>query len=164
MEKPEEPAADPYIDWLEIEAIYTSGGRLKEVADANQISTQKIVAHALRQGWKRPDAAVSRKATNSKSGHLAKRLITLVDRQISAIEEQADMEGGLADPDREARALSNLTRTLDKLIELERESASLGKQRAGDGRTRAEAERTLRARLESRLARLAGEDETNRVS
>lgn len=153
------------VDWERIEHVYQTEEKLASIAKYYGLTVQKIVAHAQREGWalryeRQQASRLKRTPGNTDPATLRKRLTALVERQI------AEIEGRLAEPvesrdhERDARTLSNLTRTLDKLIELKRaasveraEAKRLREEASGDDG--AKADDVLRQDLARRLARIA---------
>lgn len=153
------------VDWVHIEQVYQTEEKLANTAKIYGLTVQKIVAHAQRHNWplryEREQAGKQRRSpVSTDPATLRKRLTALVERQI------AEIEGRLAEPaeswdhERDARTLSNLTRTLDKLIELKRAAASERaeakrmREKAG-GNDGAKTDDVLRQDLARRLARIA---------
>jgi len=153
------------VDWARIARVYQTDAKLANIAKEYDITVQKIVAHAQREGWplryEKQQATKQKRAPGSTDpATLRKRLTALVERQIAEIEGRLAEPAESRDHERDARTLSNLTRTLDKLIELKR-AASL--ERAEAKRLREEAssndgaktDDVLRQDLAGRLARIA---------
>ncbi len=153
------------VDWAHVERVYQSDQKLAIIAKKYGLTVQKIAAHAKREGW--PLRYEKQKAVRPTTAQrladpatLRRRLTALVERQIAEIEGRLADGSESRDHERDARTLSNLTRTLDKLIELKRAAAS---DLAEAKRTRqskekdegAKAEHALRQDLARRLARIA---------
>ncbi len=151
-------------DWERIERVYQTTEPLAIIAKEYGITVQKIVAYATRENWplrgERQRARKREKPSRlSDTATLRNRLTGLVERQIAEIEERLADDAQARDHERDARTLSNLTRTLDKLIELKRAAAA---ERAEVKRTKEKAatdgdagEDALREDLVRRLARIA---------
>jgi LysM repeat protein len=161
-------------DWARIYDVYQTDEKLAYIANEYGVTVQKIVAHAQREGWplryeKGQAAQQVKKPGSTDPATLRKRLTALVERQIAEIETRLAGNPKGRDQERDARTLSNLTRTLDKLIELKREAA---RERAeakrlkeaanqdGDG----ESADALRTDLARRLARLVSPDDAEAFS
>ena len=153
------------IDWAHIERVYETDEKLATIAEHYGITVQKIAAHAKREGWplryeKQKVCTPVKPKRIADPATLRKRLTALVERQIAEIEGRLEEGSESRDHERDARTLSNLTRTLDKLIELKRAAAL---ERAEAKRTRqsqenddgTKAERALREDRARRLARIA---------
>ncbi len=152
-------------DWARIKRVYQGDDKLACIAKEYGLTVQKIVAHAKREGWplryeKQKAAKRSMASGNTDPATLRKRLTALVERQIAEIEGRLAEALESRDHERDARTLSNLTRTLDKLIELKRTAAA---ERAEAKRKREETnsddgtktDDALRQDLARRLARIA---------
>jgi len=115
-------------DWERIYHVYQTEEKLAFIANEYGLTVQKIVAHARREGWplrceKQQASKLAAKPGSTDPATLRKRLTALVERQIAEIEARLIKTPEGRDQERDARTLSNLTRTLDKLIELKREAA-----------------------------------------
>lgn len=167
MPTPNTPGPDKLSadDWARIYDVYQTDEKLAFIAKEYEITVQKIVAHARREGW--PLRYEKQRSLNPPTAPgstdpatLRKRLTALVERQIAEIEARlVDTPEG-RDQERDARTLSNLTRTLDKLIELKREAAleraeAKRLKEAANQDGNAESDDILRTDLARRLARLA---------
>lgn len=166
-------------DWDRIEQAYRGSEPLADVGARYGITMQKIVAHARREDW--PLRGARKTKTLRGAGHahktkqasaaaLMKRLTRLVEQQIDDIEKRLKRKAASQDHERDARTLSNLTRTLDKLIELKRSAEADRAARARAKRDDRKAtgsdrdEDALRADLAGRLARLAAAGNRDGVS
>ena len=172
------PAADdalPQPDWDDIRRVHQTGVPLKPVAEKYRISIQKISAYAKSQGWPPRPTTSTKKISNVQNAPqrqkspaaLLKRLTGLVEQQIAEIESRLASRKGAEDHERNARTLSNLTRTLDKLVELKRseeEDKAARARRSNEARTRkkigADAD-AIRTDLARRLTRIAAGSQTN---
>jgi hypothetical protein len=168
------PVCDP--DWKEIFDVYSAGLPLKPIAEKFQIHVQKISAHAKREGWTRHPAGAKRdlvaaikKPTASSQGtmSLMKRLTGLVERQIAEIEVRLAEKTEARDHERDARTLSNLTRTLEKLVDLRRgveeekaEKRRLARKENATKEKEADAD-VIRANLARRLVRITSASTSN---
>lgn len=153
------------VDWAHIAQVYQTDEKLANIAKEYGITTQKIVAHAQRQGWplryERQQATKQKRSPGSADpATLRKRLTGLVERQIAEIEGRLADAAASRDHERDARTLSNLTRTLDKLIELKRAAATdraeaKHMREKANGDDRAKSDDALRQDLARRLSRIA---------
>jgi len=153
------------VDWERIEQVYRTEEKLANIAKEYGLSVQKIVAHAQREGWalryeRQQASRLKRTPGNTDPATLRKRLTSLVERQIAEIEGRLAEAPESRDHERDARTLSNLTRTLDKLIELKRaaavEQAEAKRMREEvSGNDGAKTDDVLRQDLARRLARIA---------
>lgn len=167
------PAREP--DWVHIARVYQGEEPLEKIAGHYGLSVQKISAHAQAQGWplRKYRNARTESATGQKRQDLAAlmhRLTGLVERQIKEIETRLCEAGEARDQERDARTLSNLTRTLDKLVELNRGAeddraakAQRARETAKRKGSKADGE-AMRAHLARRLSRLAAQANSSRVS
>ena len=153
------------VDWERIEQVYRTEEKLANIAKEYGLSVQKIVAHAQREGWalryeRQQASRLKRTPGSTDPATLRKRLTSLVERQIAEIEGRLAEATESRDHERDARTLSNLTRTLDKLIELKRaaavEQAEAKRMREEvSGNDGAKTDDVLRQDLARRLARIA---------
>ena len=153
------------VDWARIEQVYQTEEKLANIAKEYGLTVQKIVAHAQREGWrlrydKQRAGKQKRSPGSTDPATLRKRLTALVERQIAEIEQRLAEPAESRDHERDARTLSNLTRTLDKLIELKRaaavEQAEAKRLREEvSGNDGAKTDDVLRQDLARRLARIA---------
>lgn len=158
---PAEALPVPQPDWTEISIAFQGGEPLTPVATKNGVSVQKISAHAQKEKWQR---RTSKKrlgeATPQKTEQLMRRLAGLVERQVAEIETRLIETSEARDHERDARTLSNLTRTLDKLVELRRdaeEEAETKNRQARDleiSEGKGSSADAIRADLARRLARI----------
>lgn len=173
--------------WDEIERAYLE--TTEPLADLGQrfgISFQRIVAHAKGQKWPprriplpgkgelhglpdRPTLQVSGQSKAETKGGLHARLHNLLAHHIADAEDRLASIGGggeqstAADRERDARTLSSLIRTLEKLIELDDRRAADAKSAIAEQKlaqqTNAEGEtgdaEDMRAELDRRFRRLA---------
>ena len=153
-------AKDEDIDWETIRADYEIGTRsLSEIALEHRITTQKITSRAWRESWPKRGEVVQEAALATElpddAEALAARLTKLIAREIADIERQSMVTRDDAEGERQARRLSSLVRSIDKLHEIE-QAARLAKKHdpASDKAKRAAEDKRLRAELEQRLARL----------
>ncbi len=152
------------VDWGHIAQAYQTDEKLANVAKDYGLTVQKIVAHAQREGWplryeRQQATKLKRSPGSTDPATLRKRLTALVERQIAEIEGRLADAAASRDHERDARTLSNLTRTLDKLIELKR-AAALERAEAkrireeASGNDSAKTDDALRQDLARRLARI----------
>ncbi len=144
--------------WVAIRRAYEDGAvPLVETAAKAGVSTQKLIRHATDAGWKmRTPPKKAKPAAELKGGalrptSLAARLKRLIAREIEAIEGESTGARDPAEKERDARRLSSLVRSLEKLndikaAKLKNPKGSKGKEEDGDA---------LRTELQRRLARLA---------
>lgn len=161
------------VDWDLVAALYTDHSiPLKEIGRRCGVPASTIAGKAFRESW--PPRKGRRKYKPHAKGQptyrvLLARLFRALERQMREIEERLEPENGkspertAAERERDARTLAQLTRTLEKWRELQREAAQAALAAAGaDERGEIPDTETRRADLERRLARLAGEaDETS---
>ncbi|MEQ8267634.1 MAG: hypothetical protein RH982_10590 [Parvibaculum sp.] len=153
-------AKDEDIDWETIRADYEIGVKeLGIIAAEHKITVQKIATRAWRTGWpKRAEVKQETAPGNDMpedAEALAARLTRLIAREIADIERQSKVTRDDAEGERQARRLSSLVRSIDKLHEIE-QAARLAKKHdpATDKARRLAEDKRLRAELEQRLARL----------
>lgn len=187
---PAAPTPMSVADWDEVFLVYQTGAPLTMIATKHAITVQKISAHAKRENWaprkartakhnaqskpkskvcakEKSNAKPTSQAQQQSTSVLMKRLTGLVARQIVEIETRIAAKSEASDHERDARTLSNLTRTLDKLVELKRgvdEDRMTKAQRMRDRKNldgRAADEEAIRADLARRLSRLASAQTTN---
>lgn len=162
-------AAEPArkAGWPAIRRAYEdSAVPLAATAAKAGMSPQKLIRHAIDAGWKmRTPPKKAKPAADLKGGalkpsSLAARLKRLIAREIEAIEGESTGERDPAEKERDARRLSSLVRSLEKLndikaAKLKNPKGSGGKEEDGDA---------LRTELQRRLARLAAGDGVEAVS
>lgn len=118
-------------DWVAIRRLYEeSGTTLAVIAALHGVTPATIRKRRLAENWT-PRARGSRaKATGSprrsrtgRSGLIA-RLLRVVDQNLKLLEMrmETDEPGTAADRERETRAIGALTRTIEKLTELQSEA------------------------------------------
>lgn len=190
-----DPATDNSVDWAAIKRAYQSVEKLGDLAALHGLAVQKIVARARAENWplrkdKRKKTKQAKKRTRIvrkaeevqpvqvaakgavTSAALRVRLTRLVERQIRDSETRMEKGKSAADHERDARTLSSLTRTLEKLVELRRDAAQERARRKRESEesnrqgTRADeqSDRDIRGELERRLSRLAADETTKGVS
>lgn len=138
----------PAPDWAAVKRAWKAGKlKPKEIAEAFGTTHQKIAAKARAEKWDEEKA----KAPPVSTANLMKRLRKLLQRQIGEIETREEETQSAQARERDARTLSSLSRTMEKLIEIEREREAMRRAKAKDGPEDGDA---LRAELERRLARL----------
>ncbi len=158
------PARAP--DWEHIARFYQGEGALEKMAKQYGVTVQKITARARAENWplrKNRKPGAHRAGGSKRSGlvPLTARLTGLVERQIREIESRLCETGEARDQERDARTLSNLTRTLDKLVELKRgaddeRAAKALRVRENKNREGSKVDgEAIRAELARRLSRLA---------
>jgi len=152
--------------WTEVRRHYEAGILpVEEICRQHGVSARGLRNRARTRGWKRRGPASPAVRTLAFSGRigagdgpvdrarLIERLYRALDRQMQDIEERlAGLGEAGSAGEREARTLSALARTLDKLIELEDNAG-----RPGEAEKVEQGERErFRAELARRLARLGG--------
>lgn len=169
---PRAPAPAPSPDWAEIARAYRAAERtVAEIAAKYGIAEQTIYRRAKREGWpkrapRRAKSIAMAKSDPRRRVSLTRRLHTLVDRQIADIEQRRAefaARGETPDPagaERDARALASLTRTLEKLTELEHRAVQAARAQRHDEDNADD----IRAELERRLARIAAAADEKGVS
>lgn len=134
------------------------------------MTPQKLVRHAANEGWRKRTAranatetakagpiAAERNGENLRPTKLVARLKRLIAREIEAIEGESTARRDAAEKERDARRLSSLVRSLEKLNDIR--TASRSKRAKGQDKREEDGD-ALRAELHRRLARLrAGEGE-----
>lgn len=157
---PASAAKDEEIDWETIRAEYEIGTRLlSEIARDHGIHSNKILGRARKETWPKRAEVTQETALATElpedAEALAARLTKLIAREIADIERQSRVTRDDAEGERQARRLSSLVRSIDKLHEIE-QAARLAKKHdpASDKAKRAAEDKHLRAELEQRLARL----------
>lgn len=161
----DEPARKP--GWAAIRRAYEDCAvPLAETAAKAGMSTQKLIRHATVAAWKmRTQPKKVKPAADLKGGalrptSLAARLKRLIAREIEAIEGESTGARDPADKERDARRLSSLVRSLEKLNAIK---ASKLKQPKDTG-AREEDGDALRTELQRRLARLAAGSGADTIS
>jgi transposase-like protein len=116
-------------DWVAIRRMYEDGEKtIAAIAAEHGITPSAIQRRRAVEGWlKRSDKITKRR--NSESGDsdrkaLIARLLKVVDRNLKLMEIQMESSepGTAADRERETRAIGTLTRTIEKLTELQSEA------------------------------------------
>ncbi|MGB3808906.1 MAG: hypothetical protein WA943_02355 [Parvibaculum sp.] len=146
-------------DWETIRARYEDLAQsLAEIAASEGVAWQKISSYARRAGWKlrQPPKSEARRAADLAGAalmptKLASRLKRLIAREIDAIEGESTQDRPALERERDARRLSTLVKSLEKLNDIkaakEKREPKSADERNGDG--------DMRAELERRLARLS---------
>jgi len=102
-------------DWAAVKVDYDNGKMsVAAVLDRHKITRSALEQVARQEGWRRRSAtrAIGRSA-------LISRLFRLLERQIAQFEKNA-AETNMTEPgDKEVALLGNLTRNLEKLIDLD---------------------------------------------
>jgi hypothetical protein len=164
--KAEADIAEP--DWAAIQLLYEDAAQpLTTIAEFTGLTWQKIVAYARWHGWHRCKApkladvpAAELMGAALRPSHLATRLKRLIAREIETIEGESAAKRDALQKERDARRLSSLVRTLEKLNDI-KAAKSKRDPKSGDGAADGDA---LRAELLRRLARLAAGDGAGDVS
>ncbi|MCE9649556.1 MAG: hypothetical protein K8R18_08040 [Parvibaculum sp.] len=148
-------------DWAAIRPRYEDADQpLTEIADEAGVSWQSIAAHAKRNGWalRQPPKSPTRRAADLAGAalmpsKLASRLKRLIAREIDAIEGESTEDRPALERERDARRLSSLVRSLEKLNDIKAAKEKRDPRRA-DNRTGG-GDGAMRAELARRLARIA---------
>lgn len=155
----------PEQDWAAIKRAWAEDKLTpKEIAAAYGLSYQKLSARARAEGWRKGESGREGNAEKQRPAStpgLMKRLRQLLERQIEEIENTESEEGGAAARERDARTLSSLIRTMEKLLEMQREREA---RRRARNEERGEDAELLRGELARRLARLARSADAGNVS
>jgi hypothetical protein len=138
---------DEPINWIAVRADYDLGiKKLVDLLDEHHICKTELYARIKAEGWTfrtRPRKARVSEHRLTRS-LLIGRLFRLLERQIAQLETNMENPG-----DKEVAVLGNLTRNLEKLIELDLKE----KGRSGKARNRADVE-ALRKKLADRIEEL----------
>ncbi len=159
---------EPKVDWAEIRRDYEDIEKpLAETAANAGMSWQKLVYLARGAGWTprtppdKPSPPASELGGSSLApSKLATRLKRLIAREIESIEGEIAHERDAVEKERDARRLSTLVRSLEKLNDIKAAKAKR-EPKSADG---AEDGGALRAELERRLARIAAGDGASEIS
>ena len=154
-----EPAtAEGEPDWEAIRIKYEIAEMpMSEVAAGTGMAWQKIAIYAAKNGWRlrKPRTRAQKDDALRDAGlaptRLATRLKRLIAREISSIENEDMSERPAADRERDARRLSSLVRSLEKLNDI-KAAKNKREREAEDGEGDEEA---VQAELERRFDRLA---------
>lgn len=163
------PRREP--DWVAIRRLYE--GRemtIAEIAASYGVSTSAIQRRRRAEGWiKRSLRGESRQSPVDVSAidrsRLIARLLKVVDRNLELLEMRMGLEepSTAADRERETRAIGTLTRTIEKLTELQSDRdavrANSAKIRSGSTLDQDEAVR-LRLEIAERILRLRKHNRT----
>lgn len=172
------------VDWQAVALDYAAGLMpVREIAQKHSLASAGIYAMARREGWGRaaapaaaPRAAVVRPrkpsagAGHKGSKHAMRRMIGLVNRLADELSQHLDQAGASDTTPTEqkfaADIVTSLTRTLEKLTQLEREAGRQGpvdREQAKPAGAHDTSSDTW-DELQRRLARLAAASEKNRDS
>jgi len=153
-----EPDATVEIDWAAIRVKYeTQDLPMSEVVAGTGMQWQKVAIHAARHGWKlrKPRSRAQKDDARRDAGlaptRLATRLKRLIAREISSIEKEDMANRPAADRERDARRLSSLVRSLEKLNDIK----AAKNKREREAETNEPDSDDLRNELAHRLARFA---------
>lgn len=137
---------------------------LSETAKAAGVSAQALVARARREGWRsrtpmpvKPAPAAELTGAAMKPSSLATRLKRLIAREIEAIEGESTKKREAAEKERDARRLSSLVRSLEKLKDMKSGKDKTDRKKDEDGDA-------LRTELQRRLSRIAAAADEGGVS
>lgn len=163
-----EAPGPPRADWAEIRRDYEDlSVPLSETAAKAGLPWQTLARIAAGAGWKmrkappKPDApAAELVGAALQPTKLAARLKRLIAREIEAIEGESTQARDPAEKERDARRLSSLVRSLEKLNDIKaskskRPKETDGKEEDGD---------VLKAELHRRLARLRAAGSESAIS
>ncbi len=147
------------IDWDLIAALYADHSLpLREIARRCGVHKGTISKRAFREGW---PARGSRRRTPPQRAEytvLIARMFRAIDRQMLEMEQRLEtdpQQRNAAERERDARTLTTLTRTLEKLRDLQDKAArSRAETGAGDDGKEARDTEEMRAELERRFTRL----------
>lgn len=114
---PTTPGEDPGVDWSAVRADYEAGElSLGEIAGRHGVKDHHIRYRREREGWR------VRLGRRTEPGALVGRMLGLLDRQIRELErrmkDHGTMETGPG-AEKDVALLSNMARTLEKLLELD---------------------------------------------
>ncbi|KAB7741610.1 hypothetical protein F2P47_04195 [Parvibaculum sedimenti] len=152
-------------DWAKIRAAYEDPAvPLSGTAKVAGVNAQTLIARARREGWRartpapaKPAPAAELTGAAMKPSSLATRLKRLIAREIEAIEGESTKKREAAEKERDARRLSSLVRSLEKLKDMKSGKEKTDKKKDEDGDA-------LRTELQRRLARLAAAANADGVS
>src|SRR5690606_23066751 len=115
-------------DWAAVRRHYEEGGlTVAAIAAAHGITTSAILKRRAAESWPKRSASPrsmarpARGAPATGGKMLIARLLRVVDRNLKLMEMHMDSgrPGTAADRERETRAIGSLTRTIEKLTELQ---------------------------------------------
>ena len=117
-------------DWVAIRRLYEESiTTIAEISELNGVTLSAIRSRRLAENWKprkKPGARAKLKRPRSTTGRggLISRLLKVVDRNLKLLEMRMETAepGTAADRERESRAIGTLTRTIEKLTELQSEA------------------------------------------
>ncbi|MFP4003313.1 MAG: hypothetical protein ACLFV8_06025 [Alphaproteobacteria bacterium] len=159
-------------DWDLVATLYADHSvPLREIERRCGVARSTITSRAKREGWPARRPHRHNILHRPKYRILINRMFRTLDRQMREIEQRLKAEAASGRSatarERDARTLSSLTRTLEKLGDLEKEAAAaVSAEAQSDAHDREETLDTegMRAELEGRLARLLAETGENGVS
>lgn len=145
-------------DWRAIRKRYENLGLpMSEVAAGTGMAWQKIAGHAARNGWEMRKPRTPKQKVEAVRDvalmptRLATRLKRLIAREIEALESECTDERPALERERDARRLSSLVRSLEKLKDIKATKTKRDDKNSSDGLS----DDDMRAELERRLARIA---------
>ena len=117
-------------DWVAIRRLYEeSTTTIAEISELNGVTPSAIRSRRRAESWKPRNksgarAKLKRPRSTTGRGGLISRLLKVVDRNLKLLEMrmETDEPGTAADRERESRAIGTLTRTIEKLTELQSET------------------------------------------
>jgi hypothetical protein len=146
--------------WIRLRNDYEAGQRkVAEIAVEAGLSVQKLAALARQRNWRlrgqgRPQSSATRETIA--------RLKSLLQRRLGELEARignSETADGAASGERDIRAMHTLVRTLEKVLELDREDRARRARGRKLGRRYDDAEREALARKLSGLREEIGLDE-----
>jgi len=144
-------------DWVTVRRMYEDGEKtIAAIAAEHGITPSAIQRRRAAEGWRKRSARsqtynASSDRGNSERKALIARLLRVVDRNLKLMEIQMDSgePGTAADRERETRAIGTLTRTIEKITELQSEADVVrGASRNASGATSVDDSEADRLRLE----------------
>jgi hypothetical protein len=120
-------------DWVAIRRLYEESTMpVAEIAELNAVTYSAIRNRRLAENWKprskksRTKVAPARRGRTTGRSGLVSRLLKVVDQNLKLLEMrmETDEPGTAADRERETRAIGALTRTIEKLTELQSEAVA----------------------------------------
>lgn len=154
-------------DWVAIRQLY-EGTRtpLSDIATSHNVSLSAIKRRRLAEGWQKRSAKKSsetpklaKQSEAADRSQLISRLLRIIDRNLELLEMRIQTEdpGTAADRERETRAIGTLTRTIEKLTELQSQSdARTSSTKLSFGNSDEDEAVRLRLEIAERILRLRG--------
>ncbi len=158
-------------DWRAIRKRYENLGLpMSEVAAGTGMAWQKIAGYAARHGWEMRKPRTPKQKVEAVRDvalmptRLATRLKRLIAREIEALESECTDERPALERERDARRLSSLVRSLEKLNDIKAAKTKRDDKKDGDSLYAPGSDAEMRAELERRLARFAAGDTESGLS